>query len=103
MGILFFFWFLFSIMVGAMGSDKTIGFGGAFFFSLIFSPLIGLIIVLCSANKKSEAAPFTVITKEAPTQELSIASELEKFKTLLDNGAITQDEYDEQKKRLLSN
>ena len=35
-------------LVGLLGSRRNIGFGWAFVLSLIFSPLIGLIIVLIS-------------------------------------------------------
>jgi hypothetical protein len=36
-----------------------------------------------------------------PTQPLSVADEIAKLKKLLDSGAITQDEYNAQKKKLL--
>ena len=35
-----------SVLVGLLGSRRTIGFGWAFILSLLFSPLVGLIIVL---------------------------------------------------------
>ncbi|WP_206513043.1 SHOCT domain-containing protein [Larkinella soli] len=38
-----------------------------------------------------------------PTASRSVADELLKFKQLLDSGAITQEEYDKQKKKLLGN
>lgn len=37
---------LLNVLVGLLGSRRTIGFGWAFILSLLFSPLIGLIIVL---------------------------------------------------------
>ena len=36
-----------------------------------------------------------------PTQTVSVADELKKFKELLDMGAISQEEYDAQKAKLL--
>ncbi|MCJ7446381.1 MAG: hypothetical protein MUO72_01680 [Bacteroidales bacterium] len=33
-------------IVGIIGNKRTIGFGKAFFFSLFFSPIVGLIITL---------------------------------------------------------
>ena len=36
-----------------------------------------------------------------PTQAVSVADELKKFKELLDMGAISQEEYDAQKAKLL--
>ncbi len=38
----------FSILVGIIGSNRRIGFGWSFLLSLIFTPLIGLIITLFS-------------------------------------------------------
>lgn len=37
-----------SVLVGIVGSRRRIGFGWAFFISLFFTPLIGLIAVLLS-------------------------------------------------------
>ena len=44
----FLLWVLFSILVGAFGKSRDYGFWSAFLFSLLLSPLIGLIIVLLS-------------------------------------------------------
>ncbi len=38
----------FAVVVGIIGSNRRIGFGWAFLLSLIFTPLIGLIITLFS-------------------------------------------------------
>lgn len=39
--------------------------------------------------------------KNEKKKELSQADEIEKFKQLLDSGAITQEEYDKKKKQIL--
>ena len=44
-------WIVFSILIGMVGKDRNIGFAGAFFLSLLLSPLIGLIIALVSKQK----------------------------------------------------
>jgi hypothetical protein len=44
-------WIVFSLIVGFIGSNRTIGFGSAFIVSLILSPLIGLIVVIFSGKK----------------------------------------------------
>ncbi len=44
----FLLWVLFSLLVGALGKDRNIGFWTALFVSLLLSPLIGLIAVLLS-------------------------------------------------------
>lgn len=43
-------WFILALLVASAGSNKNIGYWGAFFISLIFSPLIGLLFVLVSGN-----------------------------------------------------
>ena len=43
-----FFAILFAVLVGWAGSNRKIGFGWSFFLSLLLSPIIGLIITLCS-------------------------------------------------------
>lgn len=40
--------------IGCIGSKRKIGFGWAFAFSFFLSPIIGLIIVLCSKKKDVE-------------------------------------------------
>ena len=49
--IIFVLWLLASLFVASMGTDKTIGFGGTLLVSILFSPLVGIIVVLCSADK----------------------------------------------------
>lgn len=39
---------LLSVLVGIIGSHRRIGFGWAFLLSLIFTPLVGLVIALVS-------------------------------------------------------
>lgn len=43
-------WFLFSLLIGAIGNNRNIGFWNAFFLSLILSPIIGLIFTLISKS-----------------------------------------------------
>lgn len=83
---------IFGAICAAIASDRTIG-GTAGFFLGFFLGLIGLIIVLCS-SRKLDFIPFP------PSR--SAADELKKYKELLDSGAITEDEYNFQKSRLLN-
>ena len=43
-------WLCLAFIVGYFGKGKNIGFGKAFFWSLILSPLVGLVIVLFSSE-----------------------------------------------------
>ena len=48
----FFFWFLFSIAVGILGSSKGRSGFGWFLFSMLLSPLLGLIFCAVISNLK---------------------------------------------------
>jgi hypothetical protein len=50
-----FAWILFSILIGLLGQNRKIGFLGAFLFSLLLSPIIGLIITLFSDSVQGES------------------------------------------------
>lgn len=43
-----------SALVALLGRNRKIGYGWSFFFCFILSPLIGLIIILCSKRKTTE-------------------------------------------------
>lgn len=67
MGI-FFGWLIFSIVVGAIGSNRKIGFFMAFIASIFLSPLIGLIITLVSKDKSEEKYKQELIDTLKQTQ-----------------------------------
>jgi len=110
------FWLIGAVIVGAIGSGKTIGFGGAFLLSLLLSPLIGFIIVLFYPSKEHQRKSLeqqrmqTQILQSMATsqssaiagQQSSIADEIRKLKSLYDAGAITEEEFLLQKQKLLS-
>lgn len=52
MTLLFILYFLICLGVGYLGIDRRMGFWGYFFFSLAFSPIIGLLLVLVSDQRK---------------------------------------------------
>ena len=114
MGI-FFGWIIFSFVVGFVGSGRKIGFFGAFFLSLLLSPLIGLIIALVSKNEADEAYKTEVLTVQQNQQEtlkklseteriktVSIADELAKLKIMREDGIITEDEFQNLKNKIIN-
>ncbi len=48
---IFSIWLIFSLIIGIIGSNRKIGFGMAFLWSIILSPIIGLVIALFSKKK----------------------------------------------------
>ena len=101
-------WIVFSIVAGFVGSGRKIGFGWAFFWSLLLSPLIGLIIAFAS-DKKSDVELRAVQEKQAEAIQVikenskkSVTDQIKQGKDLLDSGTITEEEFDNLKKKLLN-
>lgn len=95
-----FVWVILSVVVGAIGSDRSIGFGGAFFLSLLLSPLVGFIITVVSKSNADVKFQKEMATNHRQ-QNISTADELAKLKKLKDDSVLTEDEYQAQKKKLL--
>jgi len=110
MGI-FFGWLLFSIVVGAIGSGRKIGFWGAFLLSLLLSPIIGIIITLVSKNKEDEEYKKKLLRAPQNQQETlhklssqknSVVDELEKLKKLKEENLISEDEFQNIKNKIIN-
>lgn len=77
-------------------------------FIVVLIIIVAICIILNSiwaiVNCISEKSKISKITETVIKQEIqqSDADELKKFKDLLDSGVITQEEFDEKKKQLLS-
>lgn len=113
MGI-FFTWIILSFVVGFIGSVRKIGFGGAFFISLILSPLIGLIFTLISKTNADEKYRESVLetqkrqeeslkklSKSEPIQKISIADEIEKLQSLKNKNIISEEEFVRLKNKII--
>ena len=110
-------WIIFSFVIGFVGSGRKIGFWGAFFLSLLLSPIIGLIVTLVSKNKDDEVYKKKVLetqksqeealnkiikSKESESPKKSVADELEKLKKLKEENSITGEEYEKLKNKLIN-
>lgn len=103
-------WIFFSIIVGAIGSNRNIGFVGAFFLSILLSPLIGLVFTLVSkSNEQIEFEKQLLSQNKKQTEGIlnanqkSFTDELYKLKTLLDSGLITSEEFESEKENIRRN
>lgn len=103
------YWLIFSISIGFIGSNRKIGFGGAFFLSLLLSPLIGLIFTLVSKSLAAEKFEKELLqnqkmqlkTMERLIKLNTITEDLRRIKDLHDNGILNSDEYEKMKKTII--
>lgn len=104
---LFIAWFIGSIIAAAIADNRQLGAGWAFFISIIFSPLIGIIAALASSkNIDVELKNKLISTQEhlinkSYHNKLTTAEEIKQYKALLDDRIITSEEFELKKKQLL--
>ena len=89
-----------ALLIGGWGESKTVGFWGAVAISFFLTPLIGIIVVALSKDKKQLAKERAILKKAA--QPTSVADELTKLAQLKESGILTEDEFNSQKMKLLS-
>ena len=89
-----FFW---ASAIAAQAQNKGRSFTAFFWLSFLLSPILMQIIVSSLSDSPTPASPPAApkLANESPTKKLA------DLKSLLDSGAITQDEFDEKKKKLL--
>ena len=120
---------LLSIFLGGLGIDRFyLGYTGLGILKLLTAGglgvwwLIDIILIACGSLKEAPKVLLnTVVMNTMPASQninvnvasggdvkttetpMSVADELAKYKTLLDAGAITQEEFDQKKAELLNN
>ncbi len=110
--MIYIFAYLFLVLIiGLLGSNRKIGFAGAFFISLILSPLIGLIVVLLSKRLSDLEFEKNLIDLQQQQKQAidslskkgsaGIADEITKLTDLLNRGIINKEEFDKIKLNLL--
>lgn len=97
-----FLWIFISLLIGIIGSNKKVGFVGAFLISLLLSPIIGVLILLFLPNKEDEnkkvIKEINNITKEVKP---SIVDEMKKLNEMRSNNQITEEDYFTMRKKIL--
>ncbi|MCA0428357.1 MAG: SHOCT domain-containing protein [Bacteroidetes bacterium] len=94
-------WFILSCIVCWYGIDRKIGASASFFISLLFSPIIGFICVALSERVSKEPEPALVAAPVQQVAEVNVLDELTKLGALKEKGILTDEEFQEQKSKLL--
>jgi hypothetical protein len=81
----------FSIILTRAGAKRTIGAGGAFFITFLFSPLVGLVAVILSEKNDSTSGKLS---------SLQYLEQLHKLKALQSEGVLTEKEFEIEKQKL---
>ena len=105
-----FVWIALSVLVGMMGTNKSLGFVGCFLISIVLSPLIGFIVAIASSDKVAETVvqptPQPVQQKEPVPVKMEVVKTTEErladLQNLKDKGWIKDDEFEKQRERILS-
>ncbi len=108
-----FIWLFGSAIIGAIGSSRRIGFLGAFLWSLLLSPLLGLLITLFSPSLQDEKQKEKELSlQEQQAEDIkkikqasetsSMIQQIKDAKNLRDEGIISESEFQVLKTRLLS-
>lgn len=98
-------WIIFSFVAGFVGSDRKIGFFGAFLFSLILSPLVGLIVAFASKSNTEiqyqEEILKTQKQQQTALEQIAQSNEIEQLHNLMTKGILTEEEFNHKKRILL--
>lgn len=109
--VVLFFWVLFCLLAAAIfGSNRTCGFWGSFAICFFTSPLLGFIITLLFPTLQKEQIQQQMLhtqkqmlmQQQNALSKTNVSDEIAKLKQLKDEGTITEDEFEAQKKKLLS-
>jgi len=94
---------LFSFMVARMGRERKIGYVKAFLVSSLLSPVIGLIVVISSPRLRDEEYKDKMLqAAENGGTGGAVADQLYKLNELRKEGVLTEEEFEQQKAKVLS-
>lgn len=89
------FWVLFAIIVGAIAGSRGRSAVGWFLFSILLSPLLGILFVALAPSRK----PVEVIAAPARPDP---TTQIRELAALRDSGALTTAEFEAKKAELLA-
>ena len=94
-------WLVIAAVVAFAGEGRKIGYWGAFWVSVLLSPLIGLIVALFSDKVEPVRQVHVNLSQVQKTDGPSRVEQLERLAKLKADGALTAEEYDLEKRRIL--
>lgn len=113
--MIFILWIIFTMIVGWIGNERKIGFWSAFWVSLFFSPLIGIIITLNSKKNTEIEYERDILNLQLKQQEelqnianqnnstgTSIIDELYKLSLMREKNLISEEEYQIMKEKIIN-
>lgn len=110
MEIMIIFGIILCIIAGVVGSNRKIGFFIPFFISFFLTPIVGIIVALCSRSLDDIAKDNRMM--EIQEEKLKLAKEkvnvndiitqLEKLAAIKDSGVLTDEEFQKMKDEIMS-
>lgn len=94
-------WLIAAAIVAMAGEGRKIGYWGAFWVSVLLSPLIGLIVALFSDKVEPVRQVHVDLSHMEKADGPSRVEQLERLAKLKADGALTAEEYDSEKRRIL--
>jgi hypothetical protein len=101
---IFIIWLAFSIFAGMVASNKNRSFLGYFMLSIVLSPLIGFVAALIATDKNSHSQKVE-FQKSKPKDDSKTsegANKLQELNSLKEQGFITEEEFEEKRKKIVS-
>jgi len=90
------FWIIMGVVVGIIANSKGKSFFPWFFYGLMIWPVALTHIIVTKSENREAAAPAAQETQSDPVDKLAKLAELK------EKGVITEEEFQEQKRKLLA-
>ncbi len=93
-----------AFVAGRIGRERKIGYSSAFFLTLFLSPIVGFILTLNSPkiNEEEYKERMLEIAEQNNATPSSVPDQLHKLNELRKEGVLTDEEFNQQKEKLLN-
>ena len=97
-------WIVLSVLCGIYASNKGKSFFGYFILAILLSPLIGFVAAMIAKDESKSLKSNTISDEDSQVNQksnISVSDEIIKLNELKEKGILTEEEFNEQKKKLL--